>query len=163
MAAYSLESLVLRSVSVRGDGQTVGLCLGTNEAVRMPGVRIFMRHPSHGYPQANPNSRADRRDHDAKRVAATAAIGTGRSRGLVSRSWRSAGSSARLAANWRCTPQARQARFQSRANSGWRQDQRSGLLLERWLAERTHSPLCTVASSTADAVPTSAREIGVCE
>jgi len=53
MAAYSLESLVLRGVSVRCDGQAVELCRDANEAaaIQLPGVHLSMQHPWPGYPQ----------------------------------------------------------------------------------------------------------------
>lgn len=82
MAIYTLESLVLRGVSVLCDGQAVELCLGASEAaIQTPEVRISMRHPSPGYPQANPNSQAEPAVHDAKRGVDKAAFGAGRSRG----------------------------------------------------------------------------------
>src|SRR6516162_5652900 len=84
VAIYTLESLVLRGVSVLCDGKAVELCRGASEAnMQTPEVRISMRHPSQGYPQANPNALADQPDHDAKRDVAAAAFGTGRSRGLA--------------------------------------------------------------------------------
>jgi hypothetical protein len=85
MAAYSLESLVLRGVSVLRDGQAVELCLGTNEAAaQMPGVRIFMQHPWPGYQQTYPNTYASRSFYDAKCVAKDAALGAGRLPGHAS-------------------------------------------------------------------------------
>ena len=84
MAIYTLESLVLRGVSVLCDGKAVELCRGASEAnMQMPEVRISMRHPSQGCPQANPNPLADQPDHDVKRDVALAAFGAGRSRGLA--------------------------------------------------------------------------------
>lgn len=81
MADYTLETLVVRGVSVRWDGPTTGLSLGASAASQTPRVRIFVRHPSRGTPRANANSQTERCETDAKRVAVRAAIGAGRSRG----------------------------------------------------------------------------------
>jgi hypothetical protein len=90
MAIFTLESLVLRGVSVLCDGRAVELCRGASEtALQMPEVRISMRHPSPGNPHSNPYSNAVRPIHaDVKRGADKAAIGAGRSRcrpGVLSR------------------------------------------------------------------------------
>jgi hypothetical protein len=51
MAVYSLESLVLRGVSVLRDGSAVGLRLGSYEADKQTkATPISMRHPSPGCP-----------------------------------------------------------------------------------------------------------------
>lgn len=83
MAVFTLESLVLRGVSVLADGKAVELCRGTSEATAWPSmVRISMRHPSLGYAQAEANSLATRvTRHDAKCDVDVAAFGAGRSRG----------------------------------------------------------------------------------
>jgi hypothetical protein len=84
MAVNKLESLVLRGVSVLCDGRAVELCLGASTAARqIPEVRISQRHPSPGYPQANPNPHAGGQNRDVKRVMDKPAFGAGRSRGLA--------------------------------------------------------------------------------
>jgi hypothetical protein len=50
MADYTLDSLVLRGVSVLRDGQAVNLRLGTSDKAKAqtPGINVSMRHPSLG-------------------------------------------------------------------------------------------------------------------
>jgi hypothetical protein len=159
MLAYTLESLVLRGVSVLRDGQANGLCLGTGEAnVPTPEVRISMRHPSPGYPQANPNKPAGRCVRDAKRAADDAASGAGRPRsraGVLSR--RSPASIAgRVTASWRPGQQG-QAVPQSEPSdtTAWRRTESSGKSTGRSSAVTARSSFTGVTSFTAPAVPAS--------
>ena len=83
MAVFTLQSLVLRGVSVAVcDGQNVGLRLGAESqtAGRTPEVRINPRHPSLNWQRGfMPARRPD--DHaEYDRTAASAAYGAGRSR-----------------------------------------------------------------------------------
>src|SRR5437763_16124045 len=90
MAVLNLPSLVLRGVSVLGDGQTVNLLrrdAGYAASAGAPTVRISMRHPSSGCRQAfmQPAGRPVYEDED---LVAQAVPGAGRSRsraGVLSR------------------------------------------------------------------------------
>ncbi len=154
MLAYTLESLVLRGVSVLRDGQANGVCLGTSQATaRSPEVRVSMRHPSPGYPQAQPNAHAERLVV-AKRDADDAAFGAGRSRGLAGvLSRRSPASRAgRTAPCWRSREGRVIARFAPGACSAWRrtaQGRSSSVMATARL------PFAVAAPFTAEAVPAS--------
>jgi len=163
MAVYTLESLVLRGVSVLCDGRAVELCHGASEtAVQTPEVRISMRHPSPGYPQANPNSRADGQDHDAKRDVALAAFGTGRSRsraGVLSR--RSPASSAGETARFgQSTPESLYAIPSDASISAWRRTRLGAGSPETSQAAKTLSPFTGTTSFTAATVLASTRGTG---
>jgi hypothetical protein len=163
MAVYTLESLVLRGVSVLCDGKAVELCLGASEAtVRTPEVRISMRHPSPGYPQANPNSQAGRPVHDAKRGVDKAAFGTGRSRsraGVLSR--RSPAILAgRTTLGW-STPERLSADLaEASKTSAWRRTKLAGWSPEKSTAATTRSPFAVATSFTAPTVQTSTQGTG---
>ena len=76
MAVFTLQSLVLRGVSVVRDGQNVGLRLGAEcrTASATPEVRLNPRHPSHSWQRGfMPDAHAE---YD--RMAAAAALGAGR-------------------------------------------------------------------------------------
>jgi len=79
MAVSILESLVLRGVSVRCDGKTIGLRLGTSykAALRAPTLPFSMRHPSPGTRDTNPP--ADGPGHEATGSVFGAVSGAGRS------------------------------------------------------------------------------------
>ena len=83
MAVFTLQSLVLRGVSVAVcGGQNVGLRLGAESqtAKQAPEVRINPRHPSPNWQRGFKTAPrpADHAEYD--RMAATAAHGAGRSR-----------------------------------------------------------------------------------
>jgi hypothetical protein len=86
MAAFTLESLVLRGVSVLCDEIAVGLRRGTSYAAgaKTPGIQVSMRHapfawrPAFNKPAQRPDPVVD------TDLVATAAIGTGRSRSRTS-------------------------------------------------------------------------------
>jgi hypothetical protein len=162
MAIYTLESLVLRGVSVLCDGKAVELCLGASEAVRTPEVRISMRHPSHGYPQAKPNSQADRQVHDAKRVADDAAFGAGRSRsraGVLSR--RSPAILAGKATLGWSTPERLSANSADASiSSAWRRAKLAGWSPEKSTATTTRLPFTVATSFKAPTVQASTRGTG---
>jgi len=90
MAVFNLSSLVLRGVSVLGDGQTVnGLRRDASYAAGagVPTIRISMRHPSSGCRQAFMQP-AGRPGHEDEDLVAEAVPGAGRSRsraGVLSR------------------------------------------------------------------------------
>jgi hypothetical protein len=87
MFALTLDTLVLRGVSVLRDGQTVGVRLGTGYSAGIAdpeGPISVMRHPSPGC-RPGSDTPAGRDEPDAKR-AGFAASGAGRSLGLESRS-----------------------------------------------------------------------------
>jgi hypothetical protein len=164
MLANLLESLVLRGVSVLRDGRANGLCLGTSEAnVPTPEVRISMRHPSLGYPQADANPRAGRPGPDAKRVADGVAFGAGRSRGragVLSR--RSPATPAGgPATSWRPGQQGQVIR-QSEPGllTAWHRAKRGDQSLRRSSADTCRSPFTVATSFTAGAVLTSTRGKG---
>jgi hypothetical protein len=78
MAAFLLESLVLRGVAILSDGTAVNLRRGTGKAKENPEIFISMRHPLASvqvYPQ--PAGRLDTADSDPP---AWAILGAGRSR-----------------------------------------------------------------------------------
>ena len=89
----TLQTLVLRGVSVQRDGQTIGLRLVCKAGVGAPAVLVSMRHPSRGEPQAN--QPAGSPDHAGNGVD-RGAPGAGRSlRGAGGlRSWSLASSAA---------------------------------------------------------------------
>jgi hypothetical protein len=164
MAVYMLENLVLRGVSVLSDGKAVELCLGTSEATaRTPEVRISMRHPSPGYPQANPNSQAGRPVHDAKRVADEAAFGAGRSRsraGVLSR--RSPAILAGMTTLGWSTPDRLSANSAGASIScAWRRAKLAGWSPEKSTATTTRLPFTVATSFTAPTVLASTRGTGV--
>jgi hypothetical protein len=81
MAVLNLASLVLRGVSVLGDGQTVNLLRRDASyagGAGAPTVRISMRHPSSGCRQAFMQP-AGRPDHEDENLVAQAVPGAGRS------------------------------------------------------------------------------------
>jgi hypothetical protein len=90
MAVLNLSSLVLRGVSVLGDGQTVNLLRRDASYAAIagaPSVRISMRHPSSGCRQAFMQP-AGRPHHEGEDLVAEAVPGAGRSRsraGVLSR------------------------------------------------------------------------------
>src|SRR3954454_22446481 len=59
MAVSTLESLVLRGVSVRPDGQAVELRRGASVPAGAPAIRIAMQHPSHADQRYNPAREVD--------------------------------------------------------------------------------------------------------
>jgi len=59
MAVSTLESLVLRGVSVRPDGQNVELRRGASVPAGAPAIRISVQHPSHGYRRNEPDQGVD--------------------------------------------------------------------------------------------------------
>jgi hypothetical protein len=81
MNVFTLQTLVLRGVSVVCDGHNVGLRLGAESRTvgTAPEVRIHPRRPSHNAERGfTPAQRPD--DHaDYDRMAAAAALGAGRS------------------------------------------------------------------------------------
>jgi hypothetical protein len=83
MAAFTLESLVLRGFAVPSDG-TVGLRRETGVAAyrETPEVRPSMRHPSLGWLQGFTKP-CQRPDHAVQNCVDAAAIGAGRSRSRV--------------------------------------------------------------------------------
>jgi hypothetical protein len=78
----TLESLVLRGVSVQRDGQTVELRLGTSAEDKRttPEIRISMRHP-HAYPAGFMPT--ERPDHVVQVDVDVTVHGAGRSLGLA--------------------------------------------------------------------------------
>jgi hypothetical protein len=165
MAVNLLQTLVLRGVSVLRDGQAVELCLGASEAaVSTPEVRISMRHPSLGYPQASFNSNADWPIHDAKRDVGKASFGAGRSRsraGVPSRRSPAPSAGRTTPCGW-STPVRAQAHSvrAAMAIAGRREEQ------ARWspekLCPRTMGLPATVATSLTGAIVlASTRGIGV--
>jgi hypothetical protein len=165
MALNKLESLVLRGVSVLCDGQAVELCRGASEAtVQTPEVRISMRHPSLGNPQANPNSLADRQDHDVKRDVAYAAIGAGRSRsraGVLSRRSPALLAGRTTASRW-STPERLSVRTTCTSLlQAWCRQVPDGWSPEQSVAGTTGSPFTGATSYTAPAVAVSTWGTGV--
>jgi hypothetical protein len=163
MAVYKLENLVLRGVSVLCDGKAVELCLGASEAtVRAPEVRISMRHPSPGYPQANPNSQADRPIHDVKRVVDDAAFGAGRSRsraGVLSR--RSPATLAgKTTLGWSAPDRLSAKSADTGTSRAWRRAELDGSSPEQSTATTTRLLLTATTSFTAPTVQASTRGTG---
>jgi hypothetical protein len=81
MAVLNLSSLVLRGVSVLGDGQTVNRLRRDASATAIAGaptIRISMRHPSSGCQQAFMQP-AERLVHEDENLVAQAVPGAGRS------------------------------------------------------------------------------------
>jgi len=165
MAIFTLESLVLRGVSVRCDGQAVELCLGASEtAVQTPEVRISMRHPSQGYPQANPNSPAEPAAHVAKRDADDAAFGAGRSRGragVLSRRSPAKLAGRTIPTGW-STPE-RLSAVPSDANSlrAWCWIKAGAVSAEKSAASTSRSTFTGATTFTAPTVQASTRGTGV--
>jgi hypothetical protein len=163
MAVYTLESLVLRGVSVLCDGKAVELCLGASEtAVQSPEVRISMRHPSPGYPQANPNSLGDRQVHDVKRVADEAAFGAGRSRGragVLSRRSPAITAGRTTLRGW-STPERLANLADARIACAWRQAKLGQWSPEQSQAGTTRFPFTVATSFTASTVLASTRGTG---
>src|SRR5262245_24392875 len=81
----NLESLVLRGVSVLGDGQTVGLRLGSYETMEQPtAIPFSMRHPPLGCRGFKPSTASDWPAITADKPAANAdKPGAGRPRSLA--------------------------------------------------------------------------------
>jgi hypothetical protein len=81
MNVFTLQTLVLRGVSVVCDGHNVGLRLGAESRTvgTSPEVRVHPRRPSHNAERGfTPAQRPD--DHaEYDRMAAAAALGAGRS------------------------------------------------------------------------------------
>jgi hypothetical protein len=159
MAIYTLESLVLRGVSVLCDGQAVELCRGASEAnMQTPEVRISMRHPSQGYPQANPNPLADRQDHDAKRDVALAAFGTGRSRGpagVLSRRSPALPAGRTTPTGWSTPERLSATACGTSPIQGWCLATLGGRSPEKSVADTTKSPFTGATSFTAPTVTAS--------
>jgi hypothetical protein len=164
MAVYTLESLVLRGVSVLCDGKAVGLCLGASEAaVQLPEVRIFMRHPSLGYPQANPNSRAGRQVHDAKRDVDDAAFGAGRSRGragVLSRRSPALPAGRTTPSGWSTPERLSAKQLNPSIKTAWRRASSGEWSTEKSQAATTRSPFTVATSVPAATVLASTRGTG---
>jgi hypothetical protein len=82
MAAFILDSLVLRGVAVLSDGTAVNLRLGTGSAAveRTPGTLPSMRHPSPCWAQGYCKPDGQRPNPADQNRVVEAANGTGRSR-----------------------------------------------------------------------------------
>jgi hypothetical protein len=164
MAVYTLESLVLRGVSVLCDGRAVELCLGASEAaVQIPEVRISMRHLSPGYPQANPNPQAERPVHVVKHDVDKAAFGAGRSRsraGVLSRRSPAIPAGRTTPRGW-STPE----RLLANSTDAWRSTAWRRDVLCQWSPEQsqtttTRLPFAGATSFTPAAVLASTRGTG---
>jgi hypothetical protein len=164
MAVYTLESLVLRGVSVLCDGKAVELCLGASEAaLQTPEVRISMRHPSPGYPQANANSQAERPIHVVKRDADDAAFGAGRSRGragVLSRRSPAAPAGRTTPLGWSTPERLLANSTDAWRSSAWRQEPLCQWSPEQSQAMTTRLPDTGATSFTAATVLASTRGTG---
>jgi hypothetical protein len=164
MAIFSLESLVLRGASVLCDGQAVELCLGASEAaVETPEVRISMRQPSQGYPQANPNSPAGPAVHDAKRVADKSASGAGRSRsraGVLSRRSPATFAGRTTPCGWSTPERLSTSLSDAKTLQGWRWIKAGAGSPEKSTAATRRSPFTVAATFTAPTVQASTRGTG---
>jgi hypothetical protein len=106
MVVCTLQSLVLRGVSVVCDGQSVGLRLGAESQAAWPTteIRTNPRHPSRNRERGfSPAQRID--DHaEYDRMAASAASGAGRSLrrdGVLSRRSRASSAGSAIPTGWR--------------------------------------------------------------
>jgi hypothetical protein len=124
MTVFTLQSLVLRGVSVVCDGQNVGLRLGAESQTigTAPEVRINPRHPSskreRGFMPAQWSD--DHAEYD--RMAAATAQGAGRSLrcdGVLSRSTAISGYSAVPSGRFKPQTFKTTNRLQATARRGW--------------------------------------------
>ena len=131
MVVCTLQSVVLRGVSVVCDGQSVGLRLGAESKPAWPTteIRTNPRHPSHNRERGfMPAQRTD--EHaEYDRMAASAATGAGRSLrcdGILSRRSRASIAGSAIPTEWR-KPQGapksmtakRLLRTSQRTPAGW--------------------------------------------
>ena len=162
MAVLNLSSLVLRGVSVLGDGQTVNRLRRDASATAIAGaptIRISMRHPSSGCQQAFMQP-AERLVHEDENLVAQAVPGAGRSlsrAGVLSRRSPAVPAGRITPTGWSTPERLSATAGGTNPITGWRLATLGGQSPEKSVADTTKSPFGGVTSFTAPIVTASTR------